>query len=130
MDELIERARRGERAALEELLASIAPAVQRFGRRMCKNAHDADDVLQDTLLSVAQHIGEFEGRSSLPSWVFAITRSACARRRRGLASSATVGEDALREQVSPVPSPERLASEQELSELLVRALDALPEAQR
>ena len=56
MDSLVERARGGDRAAMEELLASVAPSIQRFGMRMCRASHDADDVLQDTLLAVAQHL--------------------------------------------------------------------------
>src|SRR6476661_1520808 len=64
---------------------------------MCKDTHDADDVLQDTLLSIATHLPEFEGRSSLVSWVFALTRNACARRRRGLKNRPPVSEDAAPE---------------------------------
>ena len=83
IDPLVERARSGDAKALEELLASVAPAVERFGLRMCRNPDDADDVLQDTLLTIATHLGDFEGRSSLLSWVFTLARTACARRRRG-----------------------------------------------
>ena len=46
LDELVARAQRGEREALEAVLAALAPSVHRFGLRMCKNVHDADDVLQ------------------------------------------------------------------------------------
>jgi len=130
MDALIQRARSGDRQAIEQILTELAPAVHRFGLRMCKNAHDADDVVQDTLIQIASHIGEFEGRGSLPSWVFALARSACARRRRGLKNAPSAGEDALAEQISGQPNPEQLAGQQELGALLVRALDALPAAQR
>lgn len=130
MDALIERARAGDRQAIEQLLIELAPAVHRFGLRMCKNTHDADDVVQDTLLQIASHITEFEGRGSLPSWVFALARSACARRRRGSKNAPTAGDEALTEQVSGEPNPEQLAGNQELGAMLVRALDALPSAQR
>jgi RNA polymerase sigma-70 factor (ECF subfamily) len=130
MDALVERARSGDRQAIEQLLNELAPAVHRFGLRMCKNAHDAEDVLQDTLIQIVAHIKEFEGRGSLPSWVFALARSACARRRRGLKNAPPAGDEALAEQVSSEPSPEQLAGKQELGALLARALDALPDAQR
>jgi len=84
MDDLVRLAKSGDQAALEKLLVNVAPKVQRFGMRMCKNAPDADDVLQDTLLTILRHLPKFERRSSFTSWVFALTRSACARRRRGL----------------------------------------------
>lgn len=130
MDALIERARRGDKIALEELLVQVAPSIHRFGLRMCKNAHDADDVLQDTLLSVARHLGEFEGRSSLTSWVFALTRSACTRRRRGLKNQEHVPAEQAPEPVDPEANPETTASDRELADLLSRALDELPEAHR
>jgi RNA polymerase sigma-70 factor (ECF subfamily) len=130
MNALIERARSGDRQAIEQLLSELAPAVHRFGLRMCKNVHDADDVLQDTLIQIVAHIKEFEGRGSLPSWVFALARSACARRRRGLKNAPPAGDEALAEQVSGEPNPEQLADQQELGAMLARALDALPDAQR
>jgi hypothetical protein len=35
MQELIERAKSGDSAAMEQLLASVAPSIQRFGARAC-----------------------------------------------------------------------------------------------
>ena len=67
LGDLVARARGGDRVAMEAVLASVAPSIHRFGMRMCKNVHDAEDVMQDTLISVANHLGEFEGRSSLSS---------------------------------------------------------------
>ncbi|HQY60444.1 MAG: sigma-70 family RNA polymerase sigma factor [Myxococcales bacterium] len=127
---LIDRARAGERAALEELLESVAPSIHRFGLRMCRNTHDADDVLQDTLLSVTKHLAEFEGRSSLTSWVFALTRSACARRRRGLKNQPPVSDDRMADEPHAGRSPEAETADHELGEALGRALDALPEEHR
>lgn len=129
-DPLVLRARSGDADALEELLAGVAPAVERFGRRMCGNPHDADDVLQDTLLSIATHLGEFEGRSSLLSWVFTLTRNACARRRRGLKNRPPVSDDHAPEARDPAATPEERAADRELSHVLGRALDALPDGYR
>jgi RNA polymerase sigma-70 factor (ECF subfamily) len=129
-DPLVLRARSGDAGALEELLAGVAPAIERFGRRMCGNPHDADDVLQDTLLSIATHLGEFEGRSSLLSWVFTLTRNACARRRRGLKNRPPVSDDQAPEARDPAATPEERASDRELTALLSRALDTLPDGYR
>jgi RNA polymerase sigma-70 factor (ECF subfamily) len=126
MDELVARARRGERAALEAVLAAVAPAVHRFGLRMCKNVHDAEDVLQDTLLNIANHLGDFEGRSSLSSWVFALTRSACTRKRRGLKNQPTFGDERIADTPDVAPSPETHTADHELASALSAALNALP----
>jgi RNA polymerase sigma-70 factor (ECF subfamily) len=128
--ELVARARQGDRDALEGVLATIAPSIHRFGLRMCKNVHDAEDVLQDTLINVANHLGDFEGRSSLSSWVFALTRSACARKRRGLKNRPPESDDRLAEAPDLGPTPEARAADQELASALSGALDALSDDYR
>jgi RNA polymerase sigma-70 factor (ECF subfamily) len=127
---LIDRARAGDRAALEQLLENIAPLVHRFGLRMCRHQADADDVLQDTLLSVSTHLNEFEGRSSLASWVFMLARTACARRRRGLKNQPHVSDHVIGEPSSPEGTPEQAAGDAELRQALERALDALSSEHR
>ena len=130
MDELIRLAKAGDANAIEQLLIEIAPSVQRFGTRMCQNDHDSDDVLQDTLLTILRHLPEFEGRSSFTSWVFAITRSACTRRRRGLKNKPGIDIDEVVGVDDPGPSPEQGAFTREMSRLLEQALDGLPEEYR
>jgi RNA polymerase sigma-70 factor (ECF subfamily) len=97
---------------------------------MCRNVHDAEDVLQDTLIGIAKHLGDFEGRSSLTSWAFALTRSACARKRRGLKNQPPAPDDHLAEAPDTAASPEARAAEQELAAALSGALDRLPDDYR
>lgn len=130
LGDVIARAKTGDRQALEAVLANVAPAIHRFGLRMCRNVHDAEDVLQDTLLNVAEHLGEFEGRASLSSWVFALTRSACARKRRGLKNQPPASDTHLSETQDHAPSPETRAADRELAEALGAALDGLSEDNR
>jgi RNA polymerase sigma-70 factor (ECF subfamily) len=125
------RARDGDRTALEELLATIAPSIHRFGLRMCRNRHDAEDVLQDTLLNVATHLRDFEGRSSLSTWAFSLARSACARKRRGMKNRPPAEDDeGLLAKADPGPGPDVRAGEHEVALALSNALDALPDDYR
>lgn len=130
LEALLASAKNGDRQALERVLSRIAPSVHRFGMRMCRNVHDAEDVLQDTLLNIACHLGEFEGRSSLSSWVFAMTRSACARKRRGLKNKPHEEDSMLIDHADHAPTPEALAADQELAKALSHALDGLSDDQR
>jgi RNA polymerase sigma-70 factor (ECF subfamily) len=130
MDDLVELAKAGDRVALEQLLARVAPAIQRFGLRMCKDDQDSQDVLQDTLITILRHLPEFEGRSSFTSWVFALTRSACTRRRRGLKNKPGLEISELGELTEDGPTPEQGADRQEMSRILMQALDGLPEDYR
>jgi RNA polymerase sigma-70 factor, ECF subfamily len=130
MDDLIRSAKSGDAAALEKLLSQIAPSIQRFGARMCRNGHDADDVLQDTLMTVLGHLHEFEGRSSFTSWVFTLTRTACNRRRRGLKNQPAEPLDAALNQNAEGSTPEQGAGDREMSQILEQALEELPEEYR
>ena len=125
IDPLIARACDGDRAALEALLAQQAPAIYRFSLRMCRNLADAEDTLQETLVAIAQHLPEFAGRSSLSSWVFALPRSACARRRRGSKNRPTEDLAALPEPAASSLNPEEAAADRQLSATLIAALDGL-----
>ncbi|HTQ08169.1 MAG TPA: RNA polymerase sigma factor [Polyangiaceae bacterium] len=122
--DLLPRAQRGEPAAVEALLGAIAPRVRRFAQRLCGSAPDADDVLQDTLLTVARQVGQFDGRGSLASWVFTVTRNACLRRRRGLKNAPPRADDP--ELPDDEPNPEARAAESELVGALRAALRELP----
>jgi RNA polymerase sigma-70 factor (ECF subfamily) len=128
--DLVARARLGDREALESLLASVAPSIRRFGLRMCKNVHDADDVLQDTLINIAKHLGDFEGRSSLSTWAFSLARSACARKRRGIKNRPPVSDEKASSEPDLAPSPEARASERQMASVLSNTLDGLPDDYR
>lgn len=131
MDEgLVSRARAGDRTAMEQLLRSVAPSIRRFALRMCKNDADADDVLQDALWKIATHLGEFEGRSSVPSWAFALTRSACARRRRGRKNEPHHDAGVLVTEPATDAGPEDRVAHGELSRLVASAMDRLSEEHR
>jgi RNA polymerase sigma-70 factor (ECF subfamily) len=127
---LIDLAKHGDREALARLLEEISPLVHRFGLRMCQNQADAEDVLQDTLLSVADHLPAFEGRASLASWVFMIARTACARRRRGSKNRPHLPEEAVRETASEGSTPEEALDQSELRTGLDRALASLSDEHR
>ncbi len=130
MDELIARARAGDRGALEQLLSELAPAVRRFGMHMCRNDADAQDVLQDTLLAVTSHLAQYEGRASLTSWVFMLARTACARRRRGLKNKPAEADDRIADMRAESGAPDRALEQRELSQLMKSALDGLSEEYR
>jgi RNA polymerase sigma-70 factor (ECF subfamily) len=123
---LLDRARSGDRAALEALLHELAPQMERFARRLCgAGASDLDDVLQDSMLLVAQHLPEFEGKSALSSWVFALVRSACTRRRRGQKNVPHEPLEAARDLTVDAPSPERAVLAAERRGQVEAALDRL-----
>jgi len=131
--ELVERARAGDHAALTRLAEIYAPQVLRFALRLCGDAADAEDVMQQTLLTVINHIGEFRGDSRFASWLFAIARSHCIKQRTrgGAARSAEPLEGAARAVATPTSQiPDEAVARAELDEAMAGAIRALEPAQR
>jgi RNA polymerase sigma-70 factor, ECF subfamily len=62
----------GDRGEFARLVDAYSSPIYRLGLRMLGNPQDAEDVLQNTFLSVLMHITKFEGRSSLSTWVYRI----------------------------------------------------------
>ncbi|PWR08102.1 RNA polymerase subunit sigma-24 [Micromonospora acroterricola] len=69
IDALARSAARGDREALDALLAAVRPEVLRLCARFLPNREDAEEACQDTLLAVARGVTRFEGRSSFRTWL-------------------------------------------------------------
>ncbi len=134
---LLERARNGDRAAIEELIQRHQNRIYRFGMKMCRHVDDAEDVLQDTLLTVAKTIGDFRGGSSLSTWLYTIARSFCIKKRRK-SKFAPLHEHSLEQDLvteSDVladsgKAPDEAALGNELRVALENALESLDPEQR
>jgi RNA polymerase sigma-70 factor (ECF subfamily) len=70
--ELLALAQQGDRSAFDELMSPLVPKLRQFLRRMVGNPHDADDLVQDTLVRAYTRLGAFRGDSKLTTWLYAI----------------------------------------------------------
>ena len=64
--------RAGDRVQFARLVDAYSGPIYRLGLKMLGNAQDAEDVLQITFMKALQHVGDFEGRSSLSTWLYRI----------------------------------------------------------
>jgi RNA polymerase sigma-70 factor (ECF subfamily) len=62
----------GDPAEFARLVDEYSSSIYRLGLRMLGNPQDAEDVLQNTFLNALTHIQNFEGRSSLATWLYRI----------------------------------------------------------
>ena len=62
----------GDRAEFARLVDAYSSPIYRLGLRMLGNPQDAEDVLQNTFINALTHIQNFEGRSSLATWLYRI----------------------------------------------------------
>jgi RNA polymerase sigma-70 factor (ECF subfamily) len=90
--DLLGRARTGDGTALEQLLERYQPQIFRFAMGMCRDREDAEDILQDSMLAAARSLEQFRGDASLSTWLYAITRRLCVKRRRRDASADAHGQ--------------------------------------
>ena len=82
---LLERARGGDREALETLLRRIHPLVHRWSLVRTGDAAEADDLAQEVLVRVVRQLGSFRGDARFTSWLYRVVGNAAidrARRRR------------------------------------------------
>lgn len=78
-EELLARLLRGDDDAFRELVRLHDPGLRRMARLYVADAV-ADDVVQDTWLTVVRGIGSFQGRSRLKTWVYGILVNVARRR--------------------------------------------------
>jgi RNA polymerase sigma-70 factor (ECF subfamily) len=128
--ELVQRAARGDRAALGLLYDRYAPYLLALGRRLLSDRREAEDVLHDVFLEAFRAAGQYEeARGSVRAWLLTRMRSRCLDRKKAPLARRVVPTDELH-----LPEPQKGAEEDPFlgpDRARVRAaLGALPEEQR
>ena len=136
---LIERCKRGDLAAFNDLVRKYEKQVYNFAYRLTGNYDDANDVAQDAFLRVFNAIGSFRGDASFSTWLFRITtnvflderKRAKAHPQASLDEYLELGESSVTRQIEdPSPTPEAVLEESERAQILSKAISDLPEYQR
>ena len=99
---LARRAAAGEREAFEELVRRHRARVYALALRICRNAADAEDALQETFIAAYRALPRFDSRARVSTWLYRIATNKCydvLARRRPAADAGALPE--------PEPSPRR-----------------------
>src|SRR5260221_5000125 len=68
--DLVDRCRRGEVGAFEELYRALSGRLFSLAVRMLGNPADAEDQLQEIFLSAHRKLDSFRGESALGTWLY------------------------------------------------------------
>jgi RNA polymerase sigma-70 factor (ECF subfamily) len=141
---LIRRCRQGDLAAMEGLIVKYQGRIYNVILKICQNHDDALELAQDAFVKALENIGDFKGQSGFYTWLFRIavnlTLNYCKRRDKIVFQSlddeqsdrflqAKARLKMLLEDESS-PDPTEIAQNNELCELLNRALAKLEDPQR
>ena len=136
----IESLREGDRKEFARLVDKYSGQIYRLALKMLTHPQDAEDVLQNTFMKALQHIQDFEGRSSISTWLYRIASNEALMMIRGRQPETPMidlePEDDSSEDVSPtifadwgnIPEEDLLNGESQAQ--LDQAVLSLPEKLR
>ncbi|MEX2213406.1 MAG: sigma-70 family RNA polymerase sigma factor [Phycisphaeraceae bacterium] len=143
-DQLVAKARKGDRQAMGELLSNYHNRLFNVALRMVSDREDAAELTQDAMLKIVQHLDGYDGRSQLSTWMIRITMnlSISHLRKRRLRKTASLdaqtgGDDGTDAGSSPrlggrlteerEPNPDACVEKSEMIAELHLAMDRLDE---
>lgn len=140
---LMQRCRRRESAAFDEVVGQYKTRVHSYVSRMLGGSEDAEDLTQEVFVRMYQSMDSFRGEAGLSTWLLRIANNLCidhfrrAKKHRAIAYSldaplGAAGNDggAGREIADAGNEPYQAAANRELSERLESAIGALPDKLR
>jgi len=128
---LVERCRRGDLAAFDELYKAHAGKLFSVTCRMVGNPADAEDLLQEIFLSAHRKLDGFRGDSALGTWLYRLATNQCLDYLRSRAARTNQLTDALDDERGYVEQDRGGLAERSISKMdLERALAQLPDGCR
>ena len=130
-DQLIERGLNGDARALDALFARNTRALYQTALRVLGNPEDAEEALQEGLMSAYRNLPRFERRSQFSTWLTRIVINAALMRRRSKRARPAVSlDEVIAEGELPLaerfaddgPNPEQLYAGAELGDRMNKKL--------
>jgi RNA polymerase sigma-70 factor (ECF subfamily) len=126
-EELFSAWRRGEGDKLEELVRRYEEPLFRFLHRRSGEAARAEDLFQETWMSVLKARDRYDASRSFKTWLYAIALNAS---RKAWRAKGPAASDPDLTRAASGDSPTRTLERRETAAAVRRILAALPEAQR
>ena len=104
--ELLAKLKQGDREAFATLVEMTSDRIYRLALKMVANEQDAEDILQDTYIKAFRSLANFEGKSSISTWLYRIAvNEALMMLRKKQPQFVPIGEEADEESGENLPQP-------------------------
>ena len=111
--------------SFEDLAMPLFPSLYGYARWLTGEAHEAEDLVQETYLKALRGFGSFRDGTNFRAWMFRILRNTFLTSRSGLRVMEPLDDDAA-EEIAEVGTPETHFVNRANGEALRRAIEALP----
>jgi RNA polymerase sigma-70 factor (ECF subfamily) len=136
--EIVKRAKTGDRQAISLLVTKYSERVYNLALRILRNREDAEDVLQETFLTVLEKFDTFDGRSAFFTWLYRIATNASLMklRRKKLVFTEFPDNPDLERGIENLvfidwsQDPTARIQDEEVKKVLDKAINELPEIYR
>lgn len=127
-EQLVDRARRGDKAAFEELVVAYQGLAFRTAYLIARDAADAEEAAQDGFVKAYRALGRFRAGAPFRPWLLAIVANEAKNRRRSSARRAALVLREVSDDAAPSPETVLLAGEGRTR--LLAAVESLREEER
>lgn len=123
--ELVERCRRGDEGAFQELVDRYKDLVFALIARTVQDRSRAEDLAQDVFLRVHRGLPYFRGEARLSTWIYRIVANVCLQDHARVPAAVSLDDDAARPKVN-ASATDRQFGDLELRDRLEKAIARLP----
>lgn len=124
----------------DNIVSRGLPRFRRIAKRWLGNHEDAEDAVQDAMLSAFTHLADFEGRAQMSTWLTTVVTNAVLMqiRRRHRSQMLSLDRCAKDEEsttfgellVDPKPTPDQTAEQRQLRKIVAQLAGGLPRSQQ
>jgi len=135
---LIERARKGDRSAFDDLVYKYESRAYQYAYRLTSSAEEAGDIVADAFIRVYGALANFKQRSSFSTWLYRIITNCFLDLRKreknrpvSLESALSTDDGEMERQIEdPNAASDEQVERNERERLMMAAVAVLPEYQR
>ncbi|HRN55550.1 MAG TPA: RNA polymerase sigma factor [Agriterribacter sp.] len=128
--ELVSRVLSGEKQFFEWIMRRYNQRLFRAGIAILGDEMEVEDAMQNAYIKAYQHLGKFEHRSSLSTWLIKILINECLAQKSRKAHLKAVQVTYHPENMSSIKTPSQILMNKEIGVAMEAAIARLPEKYR